>query len=320
MNWSKPAVMYHSQSLAPSSLKEYNKHISQFLESCESQGLSVSKCNIQSLICDFLISKAQHSTRPESTLRSIVAALKHYSVAILSYDPIDDHMNRLIKGLIKAETERPRLRTNVMPIKPFMDLFSKWKCNEFLTIKDLRQKAITLLTLMALCRPSDLVPTSILKRSQLIFRENGHLTITFFGIKNDAMREGFEVQISPAEDIMIDPVSCLKQYIKQTNSYVSGTTGPLFIGIIPPYQQLSPTMISQILNQSIIDAGLNRELFSAKCFRPTGASVLFNEGFSSDEIRRLGRWKSTDVMFDHYVSNKNESVTNTIAKSKQSFR
>jgi len=252
--------------------------------------------------------KAQKAVRPESMLRSVVSALKHYCVATLSHDPIDDHMNRLIKGLIRAETEKPRDRTNVMPIAPFVTLFSGWKCNNDLSVKDLRQKAVTLLALSALCRPSDLAPPSILKRSQLCFHEKESLSITFFGIKNDYSREGFQVQVKGTNNPAVDPVKCLYTYIERTEYCVSDV-GPLFITLIPPFRQITPSVVSQILNKSICDAGLDKKLYTAKCFRPTGASVLFNEGFSSDEVRRLGRWRSNNVMFDHYITAQQSAST-----------
>ena len=102
-----------------------------------------------------------------------------------------------------------------MPIKPFMQLFQKWQGNWFLTLSPLRMKSVTLLALAMILRPSDLTPKAAifnkekqdlsgklsLTTDDVQFNQDGTMTITLHGIKNDYSRDGFEVTIPPAAEI-----------------------------------------------------------------------------------------------------------------------
>lgn len=148
-------------------------------------------------------------------LRSVSAALKHYFTAYSLYAPLDTYIPRLLTGLVKLETSRPRQRTKVMPIQPFIQMFLNWGENEQLSIPQLRTKAVTMLAISALCRPSDLAPSIGFRRSQVTFSSEG-MVIVFFGIKNDTHREGFEVKVKSSTEVVTDPVSALKSYLDRT--------------------------------------------------------------------------------------------------------
>ncbi|GFN96589.1 hypothetical protein PoB_002309500 [Plakobranchus ocellatus] len=69
-----------------------------------------------------------------------------------------------------------------MPVEPFIRLFTQWNDNHFLSFTRLRQKAMTLLALTALCRPSDISPQTIFRRSQISQNPDSSLTLRLFGI------------------------------------------------------------------------------------------------------------------------------------------
>ena len=138
-------------------------------------------------------------------------------------------MHKFITALTKSGTKVPGQRTKVMPCKPFYELFFSWATNEILTIKDIRLKAVTLLALCIMARPSDLAPKANifdaetleskqvpLSIKQLQFGGDGSLTLALFGIKNDTSRTGFEIRIPASSEQHVDPVSCLKCYIDRT--------------------------------------------------------------------------------------------------------
>ncbi|GFO35183.1 hypothetical protein PoB_006168800 [Plakobranchus ocellatus] len=173
------------------------------------------KWESQACVANFLNQRAELSERPESLLKTITAALKHYFKAIdqnFNWESIES----FVKALIKANTKRPAGRTKVMPIQSFMNLFESWGPNRDLCLKKLRQKAITLLALAEMCRFSDLALRVGLFRNQVLFKPNGCLVVQFFGTKNDSDRHGFEVQIDPSSNPLTDPVSCLREYIEKT--------------------------------------------------------------------------------------------------------
>ena len=159
----------------------YNRYINELVLFCSDN--VICKDNIQRLIINFLLYKAKGSDRPESLLRTIVSALKHFCTAkFCSYNPFDSYVNRLLLALVKTETKRPLQRTKIMPVEPIVNLFKSWENNESLPLKQLRQKTIALIALTALCRPSDLAPKAIFRQSQISKNADDSLTVHFFGI------------------------------------------------------------------------------------------------------------------------------------------
>ena len=161
-------------------------------------------------------------------------------------------------------------------------------------------------------RPSDIAPRSvtvsedgiceplIFKTSQLKFCEDGSCTIILHGIKNDYMREGFEVVVQPTENGRVDPVKALKCYVERTR-YIRPEECPVFLSLKKPYGAISSKTVTRILEKAIICAGLKGQGYSAKCFHPTGATNTIDAGLNSDMVQAVGRWKSKETFQNHYV-------------------
>lgn len=187
--------------------------------------------------------------------------------------------------------------------------------NVELSLKQLRMKALALLSLVCMSRPSDLAPRGvyfdpknlsvhniILSLDNIQFLPDGSLTIHFFGIKNDTTRSGFEVNIPANIDSeVMDPVACLRVYIDRTASVRPVDTRPLFITLNAPYKAISSNTVSNILDEVIQLAGLDHKGFSAKSFRPTGTTHAVNSGITPETVMLIGRWKTKEVFLNHYV-------------------
>lgn len=166
-------------------------------------------------------------------------------------------------------------------------------------------------------RPSDIAPktelydseagfnkTLIFSTDQVHFLPDGNLKLVFFGIKNDTSRDGFEVTVPPASESKLDPVSSLKCYIARTAKLRSKKTKPVFLSCKKPHRAICAATVASILNKSIRLAGLDDSIYSAKSFRPSGATAAIEAGINPDKARRIGRWKTESVFFDHYVHDK----------------
>ena len=64
--------------------------------------------------------------------------------------------------------------------------------------------------------------------------------------------------------------------------------GPVFLTLYKPYA----STVAKILNDAIVLAGLSRDQFSAKSFRPTGATRAVEQNFDPDLVMQTGRWKT----------------------------
>jgi len=101
----------------------------------------------------------------------------------------------LKSGIVKLGTSEPMNRSKVIPVQPFIRLFSSLADNDLLSIEMLRLKCVTLLALCAMLRPSDIARKAVfydqdencssqffLKVSDVEFIDSS-MIITFHGIK-----------------------------------------------------------------------------------------------------------------------------------------
>ena len=242
----------------------------------------------------FLTVIASESARPKSQLEGALAALVHMYKA-LGVSPSllgSDRLRNCVNSLVKSYTVAPMPKTDIMPMQAFHAMFMSWRDNEALSIKDLRLKAICLLALTFMLRPSDVAPRAhflnpdsqemvnmLFSDKQVSFLESGELAITFHGIKNDSDRDGFRVIIPPASETKLDPVLALKTYMRETDQSRAQVPGsPVFLTLRRPFRGLQAGGVSSVLNEAIKRAGLGRMGYSAKCFRPTAASNAVSIG------------------------------------------
>ena len=199
-----------------------------------------------------------------------------------------------------------------MPVKAFQDAFLKLGENSELSIATLRIKSIALLSLALMLRPSDVAPKGMrvdenlqvlkmeFKMNQLQFNDDGSLTVWLHGIKNDASRDGFQVCIPKGDIPKTDPISALKAYISRTSNF-RAVDGPVFISLNKPYRAISSVTVAKDLEAAIRIAGIDNKKYSAKCFRPTGATTAIEAGCDPENVRSVGRWKNREVFQEHYV-------------------
>ena len=311
--WSVSATNIIKNCLAPSTLRLYNRQINRLRDFCYLHNEQFPPIKA-SVIADYMCKVADLSNRPNAILTSALAAFNYLYRVLDIANPCDNNIYQLHTALVKSCTKLPRQKVNILPQEPFMELFMSWPENEDLTVSRLRLKTITLLAFTFMLRPSDIAPKSVVNSStsgienQLVFStdrvkfmENGELQIQFFGIKNDTHRDGFSVSVPPASNPKLDPVDALRTYIRRTNHLRPQDTKPVFLTSVKPYRAITASTVAKVLEDAIYLAGLDLNLYSAKCFRPSAATRAIESGFDPDKARRIGRWKTPSVFFEHYV-------------------
>ena len=285
--------------------------------------------NDTSALAEYLCNIADSSAKPRSKLKTTCAAVScYYEASNLNNIVHDRDITRLQQALVKSSTSESLSHSKVMPVEKFNELFLSWGYNHQLSLKQLRQKAITLLALVTMLRPSDIAPKSVIfdpflcaqsaitfNTDQILFENDGSMTITFFGIKNDSSRTGFQVMVPKASDVLLDPVQTIKDYLCRTKTVRSQVVSPVFLSLNSPYKALSAQSVGHVLEDSICDAGLDRKVYSAKSFRPTGATVAIDKGIHPKTVMKMGRWKTETVFFEHYVHSRTPcSYTDNVLK------
>ncbi|KAJ8019576.1 hypothetical protein HOLleu_41225 [Holothuria leucospilota] len=112
----------------------------------------------------------------------------------------------------------------------------------------------------------------------ITFLPSGDAGIVFHGRKNDASRTGFHVTLRPTRETKIDPVKALRDYIART-SHQRSEDKCVFLSLNPPFCPVTAKTVANILNEAINIVGLSGRGFSAKSFRPTGATLAVESVF-----------------------------------------
>ena len=315
IGWSERAASQIKFCKASTTLRQYNAVVNKFRRFCEDRQLVFPPDSKDSgVFADFMCSVSDQSTRPLSLLKTASAAVGFLYECMNQPNPMHAaELRHLMVALVKSGTTEPAKRTKVMPLQPFTVLFQGWNSDETISIKDLRLKAVTLMTISFMARPSDLAPHAEqydsttgevsachLTRNRINFHSDGSVTIFMFGIKNDTNRSGFEVRIPASINDKVDVVQTLKTYIHRTEKDVD-SQGPVFISLKAPFRGLTSDGIRRILAEAIELAGLGGQGFTPRCFRPSGANAALEAGCSPEEVMQVGRWKTREVFFDHYV-------------------
>ena len=319
LGWSSAAREQLPLCLAASTQVNYDRYIGLFRDFCAERNSDFPPSD-SALVADFLVEQCSSSERPHSMLRCISAALAAlYEVSNLANPLQDPLLARLSQAIVKSGTRAPMARSSVMDVSAFRRLFESWGDNESLPLKRLRLKAITLMAVAFMLRPSDIAPLGlrrdpgsravspfILTTDQVVFGSDGGLQVSFLGIKNDTQRSGFQVAIPPASNRAVDPVDALRVYLDRTESIRCPVSKPVFLSLVRPFTAVSAGSVAAILQEAIYFAekhGLSKG-HTPKDFRPTGATRAVQLGFDTDDVQRLGRWKTRSVFLDHYVHNR----------------
>ena len=160
-------------------------------------------------------------------------------------------------------------------------------------------------------RPSDVSPNAQIldheemtikklefKRSQICFYDDNSMKVTLFGIKNDTDRHGFPTDVKPVTEPKLDPVQGIKDYMDSTSHLVDSTERPVFLAL---YNGIPASTIAKVLTEAIHLAGLSSNRYTAKCFRPTGATCAIENNVDPEVVLNVGHWKTRDVFYRHYV-------------------
>ena len=308
--WPDRACVQFKFCLANSTLSLYNGYISKYVNFCDSRGARIDD---EPLLVEFLCNVSDGSDRPKSALICAKSALGHLFNAQGMCDMLSNPwIKNLTTALVKSGTKEARRRSSVIPTGPIRELLSSWPDNESLDTKRLRQKCITAMALSLMLRPSDLSPKGlsycsstglvsamIFERQHVTFREDGSAAVTFLGIKNDTLRDGFTVTLTPSSDPVMCPVSALSAYMSRTAPVAPHPCDPVFVALRRPFKALSAQAVASVLNATL--AMCNMHEYSAKDFRPTGATLQVRGGVDPKTVMKVGRWKTESVFFDHYV-------------------
>lgn len=138
--------------------------------------------------------------------------------------------------------------------------------------------------------------TTHLSRGSVTFLKDGtgvllHLPCS----KTDPLGKGTIIPLAPADDIAC-PVSSLRTLFTR---YPRPATDPLFSRLVGPFDR---DWFEISLKQAILYTGRDPSTFSGHSFRRGAANSAIAAGIPKDEVKELGRWKSSAI--DRYITPK----------------
>jgi integrase len=310
-DWDIDTRAYLETALSENTLKAYGGMISRFKIFCQKHGYPTFPTSTPA-IAHFFKEIAENTDRPGPNLLIASAAITAMYKGSNFKDPTQDELLPLLKkALIKANTKRPRKTTATFPVETYCNYLLTLGDNHTMTMEQLREKTLGLMALVGLFRASDL---ELLTRPLLTIKEE-EIEITHWGGKTDQIKEGIPMTITKASDTRLCPVRTLVIYIQKTQERRAHIPNqPLFIGITSA-KGIGSERIARILSDSLKRAGIDD--ITARSFRTTGATQAIKAGKNPDLIMKLGRWKSPEVFFKHYVNWGKESLTEAIISTKE---
>ncbi len=120
-----------------------------------------------------------------------------------------------------------------------------------------------------------------------------HLEVRVRYSKTDQRGTTVLLRVDSASDILLCPVNAMLQYLQARSTW----RGPLFIHFNK--QPLTSYQFNHMIKTAIKAIGLSPKYFSSHSFRIGAATAASVGGFSDDQIKEMGRWRSS--AFQSYI-------------------
>lgn len=286
--WDEDTANLLSFSRSPNTERTYNSILAKCQRFCQQQEIPFPPQRTADL-AKFLDVASRGTERPENAIKLCCAAL-------LALDdkriPLKDPLIlRMKQALISTRTTRPQKSGSILEIEKILE-FVRTQLENPSDKLQIRDKAILLTMLATMGRPIDMT----IIRMDGVTQQNGFITVTLLGAKNDRNRMGISKIIRPASVAAICPVKALLNWLNfRIREHKARAFDPLF-SHDNDKSPLTPTRISTIISRFFKKADVRGQ---AKDIRSTMASRAAKAGFSPLEILKIGGWKNWQTVLDH---------------------
>lgn len=229
--------------------------------------------------------------------------------------PDYDILERVLQGL-RNRPDRQRPREERWDTSRLLDYWHGLPDNSDLSQEQLRAKAITLLMLVGLARPSDL---ERLDADTLVVSSDG-ISIRSFMAKNsgNSYDEPISIPFLQSAKRKVCAARALRAYIAETEDLRSecpdSAVGvrPVFIHLGKP-RPLSAQRISKVMKGVLTELGIPHRSYST---RGNAATSAIEQGIDPVVVQKAGRWRSASTMTKFYVKGLSTSpVTHVLSSS-----
>lgn len=199
------------------------------------------------------------------------------------------------RGLVFSSTRAPRKPGRAVRLDSVIAALAGDPSS--LSSEELRVRLVVSLFVFALARPSDVAGT---RRNLVRFEDDGSATLTLPRSKGDRARDGQVLRLRPPTSTdVVNPVALLREWLRRTDDPTLPAARPLFGVPRSLAVALSSERVSKLGTAFGRSHGLPPD-FHAGQFRCSAATSLLAAGVSPEQVQRLGRWSSLNLMFKFY--------------------
>lgn len=299
--------MIMENSLSSSTMKQYNSTLKMWWKFCNDRKFSPFTGNISQVI-SFLQNILTSTTNIYTSFNTHRAALSLITSTNLGESLL---LKRFLKGIFKLRPPRPKYNCTWDP-QQVLNYLENLESND--SLKALSSKLITLLALatgqrihtlsLISCDNISIVPTGIKIRIPALVKTS---------------RAGSFQPYLDLPYFLHRPKLCvastLQEYMEKTKSFRSSLDEKLFFTSKPPYRPASKQTLSRWVKETMINAGIDSDLFSPHSTRHASTSAALRKGLSLDKIRKTAGWTDKSSIFARFYNRpllNNEQFLDTV--------
>ncbi len=202
-----------------------------------------------------------------------------------------------MRGIFRMRPTLPRYAFTWDP-ELVLNLLQTWGPSQFLSLKNLSFKLVTLL---ALCQPKRV---SELAAFDLSFVQKSdaawcfHLPLMTKTRKIGALPDKAVYSFFPLDSILC-PVRTLQEYEARTASFRASTSA-LLLSYRAPHKPITSQTVSRWITSTLASAGIDVTVFKAHSTRSAATSKVLSTGFPLQKVLQAGAWSDKSNTFARF--------------------
>lgn len=215
-------------------------------------------------------------------------------------------VTRFMKGVFESRPSLPRYK-DIWDVSVVLDYLKTLSPVDELSLRDITHKTVMLITLLSGQRCQTVHALTISRMR--ITNDIVHFEITkLLKTSKPGKHQGhLEFKAYPA-DQRLCVVTCLKQYVKQTESVRAGHDS-LWLSFSKPFHPVSRDTISRWIKNVLEKAGINTKVFGAHSTRAAATSAAHSNNISINTIMDAAGW-SRESTFRRFYDKPIQAVVN----------
>ncbi|XP_049866278.1 uncharacterized protein LOC126366978 [Pectinophora gossypiella] len=282
-------------SVSENTMKQYSVTYKLWWQFCHKNSINLFEPDIASVIT-FLVDQYNKG----SSYGSINSHRSALSLLVGNNVGSDEQVKRLLKGVYKLKTPRPKYNSTWDP-QVVLNHISQWYPNLEICLELLTKKLVVLL---ALCTGHRLQTLSLIKINNICTSSSGLKILITDIVKTSAAGRDQPLLVLPyfVTNPAICPAKTLEDYLSATANLRPEGTDNLLVSYKRPHKKATSQTIGRWIKQTLAVSGIDVAVFGAHSTRHASTSAAATAGVCVDTIRKAAGWTSTSLTFARFYN------------------